>query len=219
VISGVDLSPENKLVALTFDDGPSRWTAPLLDVLRRHGARGTFFVLGRHVSRDTDVLRRAAQEGHELGNHFLTHRSAEHLDEGEVQHELVETGKRIHAAAGVVPRLVRPPYGADCDRVARIASDIGLGPTIFWTFSTKDWREKTPAPIVERLLGQVAPGAVVVLHDAVAPQPRPWNRRVSRATRSRRPTVTAVSEALEVLVREGYRFVTVSELIEAAERP
>jgi peptidoglycan/xylan/chitin deacetylase (PgdA/CDA1 family) len=219
VISRVDVDPESKLLALTFDDGPSRWTAPLLDTLGRHGARATFFILGRHVRRRGDVLRRAVSEGHELGNHLLSHRSAEHLDDREVRHELVETGTRVRLAAGIAPRLVRPPYGADCERVARIAANIDLGPTIFWTFTTKDWRAKKPEPIVERILGEVAPGAVVLLHDAVAPQPRPWNRRVARATRSRRPTVTAVGEALEVLAKEGYGFVTVSELLEAAQRP
>jgi peptidoglycan/xylan/chitin deacetylase (PgdA/CDA1 family) len=219
VISGVDLDSENKLVALTFDDGPSRWTASVLDTLGKHGARATFFLLGRHVPRRGDVLRRAVREGHELGNHLLTHRSAEHLEDREVRQELIETGNRVRAAAGVGPRLVRPPYGADCERVARIAAEIELGPTIYWTFSTKDWRAKKPEPIVERILGDVTPGAVVVLHDAVAPQPRPWNRRVARATRSRRPTVTALGEALGVLAKEGYRFVTVSELLEAAKRP
>jgi peptidoglycan/xylan/chitin deacetylase (PgdA/CDA1 family) len=66
-----------------------------------------------------------------------------------------------------------------------------------------------------KLLEHVIPGAVVLMHDAVAPQPRPWNRRVARATRSRRPTVAALDEALEVLTRDGYCFVTVSELLEA----
>jgi peptidoglycan-N-acetylglucosamine deacetylase len=215
VISGVELDRERKLVALTFDDGPSRWTASVLDALGRHGARATFFLLGRHVPRYGDVLRRAVGEGHELGNHLLTHRSAEHLEKQEVLHELVETGNRVRAAAGVVPRLVRPPYGADCERVARIAAEIELGPTVFWTFTTKDWRAKKPEPIVEKILGQVTPGAVVLMHDAVAPQPRPWNRRVARATRSRRPTIAALAEALDVLTSDGYRFVTVSELLEA----
>jgi peptidoglycan-N-acetylglucosamine deacetylase len=219
VVSGVELSPERKLVALTFDDGPSRWTASVLDTLGRHGARGTFFLLGRNVRRNPDVLRRAVHEGHELGNHLLTHRSAEHLDRHEIVHELTETGNRIRAAAGVVPTLVRPPYGADCERVALIAAEIALGPTVFWTFTTKDWRAKNPEPIVAKLLEQVTPGAVVLMHDAVAPQPRPWNRRVARATRSRRPTIAALDEALEVLTSDGYRFITVSELLEAEQRP
>jgi peptidoglycan/xylan/chitin deacetylase (PgdA/CDA1 family) len=218
VISGFEFEPENKLLALTFDDGPSRWTASLLDTLARHGARATFFVLGRHVPRGGVVLRRAVAEGHELGNHLLTHRSAEHLDESEIRHELIETGNRVRSAAGVVPQVVRPAYGADCERVARVAAELGLGPTIFWTFTTKDWSEKKPEPIVARIVGQAAPGAVVLLHDAVAPQPRPWNRRVARATRSRRPTVEAVGEALEVLTERGFRFVTVSDLLAAAER-
>jgi peptidoglycan-N-acetylglucosamine deacetylase len=219
VVSGVKLPAERKLVALTFDDGPSRWTASVLDALGRHGARGTFFLLGRHVPRHPDVLRRAVHEGHELGNHLLTHRSAEHLDKHQVVHELTETGSRVRAAAGVVPTLVRPPYGADCERVAAIAAEIGLGPTVFWTFTTKDWRARTPEPIVAKLLEQVNPGAVVLMHDAVAPQPRPWNRRVARATRSRRPTVAALDGALEVLKGDGYGFVTVSELLEAERQP
>jgi peptidoglycan-N-acetylglucosamine deacetylase len=219
VVSGVELSGEHKLVALTFDDGPSRWTPPVLDTLARHGARGTFFLLGRHVPRHPNVLRRAVHEGNELGNHLLTHRSAEHLDTHEVLHELTETGNRVRAASGVVPTLVRPPYGADCERVALIAAEIGLGPTVFWTFTTKDWRARKPGPIVAKLLDQVTPGAVVLMHDAVAPQPRPWNRRVARATRSRRPTVAALDEALEVLTGDGYRFVTVSELLEVEQRP
>ncbi len=215
VITGVELGPEHKLLALTFDDGPSRWTPALLDAFRDHGGRGTFFVLGRSVDGRADVLRRAVREGHELGNHLLSHRSAEHLDEDEIRRELVATGERVRAASGSLPRLIRPPYGADCERVARVAAEIGLGPTIFWSLSSRDWRERKPEPIVERILAQAVPGAVVALHDAVAPQPRPWNRRVARATRSRQPTVTAVGEILEVLTEQGYRFVTVSELLES----
>jgi peptidoglycan-N-acetylglucosamine deacetylase len=218
VIAGVELPSDQKLLALTFDDGPSRWTPALLDVFGEHGGRGTFFVLGRAVDGRAAVLRRSVREGHELGNHLLSHRSAEHLDEEEIRRELVATGERVRAASGALPRLVRPPYGASCERVAPVAAGLGLGPTIFWSFSPRDWRERKPGPIVERVLEHAAPGAIVVLHDAVAPQPRPWNRRVARATRSRRPTVAAVAEILEVLTKEGYGFVTVSELLDAARQ-
>jgi peptidoglycan/xylan/chitin deacetylase (PgdA/CDA1 family) len=216
VIASVELPQGDKLVAFTFDDGPSRWTPAILDVFREYSGRGTFFILGRSVNRRADVLRRTLAEGHELGNHLLSHRSAEHLEDEEIRRELTETGQRVRAAAGCVPQLVRPPYGADSERVARIAAEIGLGPTIFWSLSGRDWRERTPEPIVERVLDQVSPGAVVGLHDAVAPQPRPWNRRVARATRSRTPTVLAMAEILRELSERGYGFVTVSELLRAA---
>jgi peptidoglycan/xylan/chitin deacetylase (PgdA/CDA1 family) len=215
VITAVELDPARRLVALTFDDGPSDWTPEILDVLRGHGAHATFFVLGRSVPGREAIVRRTAEEGHELGNHLLSHRSADHLGEEEIREELSTTSERVLAAAGRAPRVVRPPYGADCDRVAQVAATMGLGPTFFWSLSSRDWRERRPEPILERILGNVVPGSVLLFHDHVF-QPRPWNRRVARGVRSRRATVAALPTILENLRSEGFDFVSVSQLLEEA---
>ena len=120
-----------RVVALTFDDGPSLWTPMVLDALRDYDARGTFFVLGTVAGSHADVLRRAVLEGHELGNHLYSHRDPLELDEDELERELQRNGRGgTGRGRRFRPRLVRPPYGGDRERVARVAERIGLGPTV-----------------------------------------------------------------------------------------
>jgi peptidoglycan/xylan/chitin deacetylase (PgdA/CDA1 family) len=191
-------------IALSFDDGPSQWTAPILDLLRDHGARASFFVLGAAVAGREEVLRRATREGHELGNHLFSHRDAERLSDREIRSELRATTARVEALGLTRPELVRPPYGSDPGRVARIAAGLGLGPVVLWSIEPDDWREDEPV-IVAHVLEHLHPGAIVDLHDG-----RPQETS-SRPTRD--ATVAAVARLLAELGARGYRFVTVSELL------
>jgi peptidoglycan/xylan/chitin deacetylase (PgdA/CDA1 family) len=194
-----------RVVALTFDDGPSQWTPRVLDALRDHDARGTFFVLGTAAGSHPDVLKRAVSEGHELGNHLYSHRDPLELDEGELERELQRTAEAVQAAAGVRPRLVRPPYGGDRERVARVADRIGLGPTILSSVDPEDWLESAGAAIASRVLEAVRPGSIVDLHDGLP--------ETNRGHPTREPTVAALHQILPELARRRYRCVTVSELL------
>jgi len=177
----------------------------VLDVLRDYDARGTFFVLGTVAGAHADVLRRAVSEGHELGNHLYSHRDPLELDEDELERELQRTAEAVQAAAGVRPRLVRPPYGGDRERVARVAERLGLGPTVLSSVDPEDWRESAGAPIADRVLEAVRPGSIVDLHDGLP--------ETNRGHPTREPTVAALRHILPELARRRYRCVTVSELL------
>jgi peptidoglycan/xylan/chitin deacetylase (PgdA/CDA1 family) len=115
-----------KLIALSFDDGPADGTDDVLAVLREHDAVATFFVLGRQVEGRVSILRRVAHAGHELGNHTFSHPDLGALEPAQIEDELVRTSAAIEGAAGVRPRLMRPPYGRGMRRAAPVATRLGM---------------------------------------------------------------------------------------------
>ena len=197
-----------RLVALTFDDGPSEWTAPILDVMKEHGARATFFVIGEAIEGRESVLRRTAAEGHEIGNHTWSHPALTTIPLDRVREELDFAGDTIERVLGARPRLFRPPYFDHSDEVDRVAAEAGYGPPVLCTIDPSDWATESPEAIVETVLAQIRAGSIVDLHDG-----RP--RGESGSTESRQPTVDAVRKIVPALVAEGYRLVTVPELLAA----
>ncbi len=146
-----------RLLCLSFDDGPGPQTPLILDVLAEHGARGTFFVLGQSVEEREDVLARTIGEGHEIGNHTYSHPHAMDLDDAELGHDIV----RCQRVLGARPALFRPPYGEDPKRCARIAAERGIPTTVLWSVDPQDFVERDPAAI-----------ARVIANDAVAGRDR-----------------------------------------------
>jgi peptidoglycan/xylan/chitin deacetylase (PgdA/CDA1 family) len=191
---------------LSFDDGPSEATSRVLDLLRDHGARATFFVVGRHVEERPEVVRRAVAEGHELANHTFDHVDAAYEKDDDVLRDQIQrTSAAIEAVAGAPPRLIRPPYGKDVARVARLGRELGLDHTVLWSAQGWDW-DTTPADeIAELVLRDCAPGGIVVLHDGVPPRGGP----------SRAPMLIALADILAALAGDGYELVTVSALLAA----
>jgi peptidoglycan-N-acetylglucosamine deacetylase len=178
----------------------------VLDVLREHGARATFFVVGYHVDERPEIVRRAVDEGHELGNHTYDHVDAAHeRDDDVLRDQIARTSAAIDRAAGTPPRLMRPPYGKDVARVARLAGELGLGPTVLWSAQGWDW-DTTPAEEIEALvLRDCHAGGIVVLHDGVPPH----------GGTSREPMLAALPRILGALRRDGYEVVTVGQLLAA----
>jgi peptidoglycan/xylan/chitin deacetylase (PgdA/CDA1 family) len=190
-------------VALSFDDGPSAHTREIADLIAAGGGRGTFFVLGGAVAGCERLLADMAGAGHELGNHTFSHPHCATLDEAGILEELRRAQDAIVTAAGVEPRLVRPPYGEDADRVARVAEGLGLGCAL-WTIDPRDWRERSSERIAGRILDRLHDGAVVDLHDG-------WPA-AHRGVRDRTPTVDAVRMLMPELRARGYEAVTVSAI-------
>ncbi|WP_225878496.1 polysaccharide deacetylase family protein [Spongiactinospora rosea] len=183
-----------KCVALTFDDGPYRYTAKLLDMLAEHQAKATFFVVGRMVAASGAAgLRRMVAEGHEVGNHTWDHAMLTDLRRPLIEAELRRTQQIVRSATGTRMRIMRPPYGATNRLVARVAEGHGLA-QILWDVDTVDWRDRRPALITRRAVA-APPGTIVLLHDI------------------HRTTVEAAPRILSELARAGYTFVTVSELL------
>jgi peptidoglycan-N-acetylglucosamine deacetylase len=190
-----------RLLCLSFDDGPGPQTPLILDVLAEHDARGTFFVLGQSVEEREDVLARAIADGHEIGNHTYTHPHAMDLEDAELGHDIA----RCQRVLGERPALFRPPYGEDARRCARIAAERGIPTTVLWSVDPQDFSERDPQAIAQVIVEGAAPGAIVDLHDC-------WPR-VTSTVADRTPTVAALGLALPRLTALGYRCVTVSELL------
>jgi peptidoglycan-N-acetylglucosamine deacetylase len=192
------------LIAFSFDDGPSRQTPAVLDVLAENDAKATFFILGERIEGKEDTLVRILAEGHEIGNHTFSHPHALNLDDGELSHDIARCHRLLSFAD---PVLMRPPYGEDPVRVARIAAHIGLPTTALWSIDPQDFLETDPAEIARVIEREAAPGAIVDLHDG-------WPR-VTSSPRDRTQTIEGLRIALPRLRERGFRMVTVSQLLAA----
>ena len=154
-------------MALTFDDGPDpRWTPAVLDLLHRYRVRATFCLVGEHVTEHPELVRRIAAQGHALCDHTWSH--DEHLPDrpqATIRAEIDRTYSAIvTASGGVRPRYFRAPGGRWSPAVVAEARRLGLRP-LGWSVDPADWRRPPAALITRRVLDQVAPGAVVLLHD------------------------------------------------------
>jgi peptidoglycan-N-acetylglucosamine deacetylase len=200
----VSVAVRSPLVALTFDDGPDPATTPLvLDLLNRHRARATFFMVGSAARRHPDLVARVAGEGHAVGHHTLDHVSLVGLDRTAVRAQVAGGFAAVGPHAG---RWFRPPFGHLDRLVWREARREGHE-VVAWSGHALDWVPQDAASLATRLRAAVQPGAIVLLHDA--PQPG------DPAGAPRR----ALLEALDLeLTGSPWTFVTVPELM-AAGRP
>ncbi|MFQ6198837.1 polysaccharide deacetylase family protein [Streptomyces sp. NPDC000405] len=193
------------VMALTFDDGPSpQYTPQVLDRLRDHRVRATFFVCGDNVVRYPAVVRRIVREGHTLGNHTWSHPRLDGLVTADVRDQIQRTQDVITRISGHRPVLFRAPYGRFTDSALALCAELGLRP-ISWSVDPKDWANPGAGTIAGRVLAGAAGGAIVLNHDGVEggddnPQPG------TGADRSQ--TVAALNTYLPRLIAAGYRFTT-----------
>ena len=192
-------------LALTFDDGPSPWTADVLDLLHEHDARATFFLIGQRVRERPDDVRRIVESGHEVGSHTMTHPRLTEIGDDEVRREIQDGARAVAEVVGERPRLFRAPGFYADERVLRIVEEFELD-AVFADVDPQDWQ---PGCVSHRILSAVLAGCrdgcIVDLHDGYPPPP----------TRSRddcTPTVEALHHLLPALRGAGYALVTVSEL-------
>jgi peptidoglycan/xylan/chitin deacetylase (PgdA/CDA1 family) len=179
-----------KCIAITFDDGPSTDTPRLLKMLASYGAHSTFFVLGMNAKDHTDILRRQIRDGDEVGDHTYDHASLTGLSTARIHQEINSTAKIIESAIGRPPLLMRPPYGAYDERVAKA---VGL-PIILWKDDTLDWLHRDSRRVSQVVLKLASRNAVILLHDI---QPT---------------SVDAMKTILPELKQRGFTLVTVSQL-------
>jgi peptidoglycan-N-acetylglucosamine deacetylase len=186
-------SRSRRVVALTFDDGPGPFTSQMLDVLKRNGVHGTFFLIGQQVSGRASVLRRALAEGNALGNHSWNHANLS----GGAGGQLSSTQGAIRRATGYTPCVFRPPYGATSSLLVGQARAQNLD-TILWDVDPRDWARPGSGAIYSNVVGNTRPGSIILSHDAGGP---------------REQTVAAYRSIIPTLKRRGYRFATVPELL------
>jgi cellulose synthase/poly-beta-1,6-N-acetylglucosamine synthase-like glycosyltransferase/peptidoglycan/xylan/chitin deacetylase (PgdA/CDA1 family) len=192
-----------KTVAITFDDGPDpRWTPQILDILARHHAHATFFVIGSQVNEHPDLARRMVAEGHELGSHTFTHAELATVPTWRRRLELNLAQNAISGATGRTTDLLRPPYSSEPDAVtgpdyAALRDAAADGYLIVLTDQdSEDWRRPGVEAIVKAATPAAGKGAVVMMHDGGG---------------DRSQTVAGLDTLLTRLSGQGYRFTTISE--------
>jgi peptidoglycan/xylan/chitin deacetylase (PgdA/CDA1 family) len=188
--------PPRKLVALTFDDGPSVYTERFVRMLKANDAVATFFMIGEQLGGSyRAVLREELRDGDALGDHTWSHPNL--LAMGGVRGQLQRTLLAIRGLSGYTPCIFRPPYGAYDAAVVRAARALGLA-TIMWSVDPSDYTLPGVATIARRVLAAATPGAIVISHDGGGP---------------RAQTLAAYPAIIAALRARGYRFVTVPELL------
>jgi peptidoglycan-N-acetylglucosamine deacetylase len=188
--------PDQRMVALTFDDGPSGRTPAILRVLANHEAHATFFVVGRATRGMEPVLRHMAATGNELADHTYSHANLLALHSPKRMTQLSWTKTLVERATGVEPRFFRPPYGATGPAVNRLGRGLGLMP-VLWSVDSRDWQLPGTKAIVRRVLANIEPGSIVLLHDGGG---------------DRQETLRALPAILRALERRHLKPVTLSQL-------
>lgn len=180
-----------KVVALTFDDGPSNTVTPkILKILKKHNAKATFFMVGNQVHAHPKMAKQVFDEGHEVGNHSYSHANLKQLSNAQIKSQLSKTNKAIKKATGHYPTLVRPPYGS-VDKRVRAQTKL---PIILWSVDTRDWEHRNSKKLLSYVKKYTYPGAIILMHDI------------------HMPTANGLDNVLTYLEKQGYTFVTVSEL-------
>lgn len=190
--SPAEVEENIKYVALTFDDGPSpRCTPQLLDGLKERGVHATFFVVGCQVVKDPDIVTRMAAEGHQVGNHSYDHKELDKLSAQEAAQDMQKNDQLLQELLGEGDYWVRPPYGL----LSEEESSALTMPIINWSVDTEDWKSKDAGKILDIIYRDTGDGDIILLHD------RYLN------------SVSAALQAVDHLQQQGYRFVTVAELL------
>lgn len=183
---------QRKRIALTFDDGPhDKNTVQTLSILQKYNVKATFFVLGMNVVKHPEIVKLAAQQGHEIASHTWSHKSLTKLTPAQMHDEIDRASNAIFEAIGKRPTSYRPPYGAIN---ANVRNEIKLK-SILWNIDTMDWHHKTPAKTIENVKLHAKDGGIILMHDI------------------HQETVEALEGVIQYLIQENYEFVTVEELL------
>jgi len=195
IIKEFKAAPQDRYIALTFDDGPHHTnTRQILDILRHEGARATFFVLGSRAETYPDIVARMAAEGHDIGNHTWEHRGLGKSSRAEALQSLRRTNELISGITGKPCLIVRPPFGQTNQKVRELIHGQGWH-EIMWDSDSRDWENKNPDRILYRVMRSVSPGSIVLFHD------------IHPGAAQMLPTL------IKAFKHNGYRFITISELI------
>jgi peptidoglycan/xylan/chitin deacetylase (PgdA/CDA1 family) len=196
---------DQKVVALTFDDGPDpRYSEEIGQILANAGAKGTFFVMGRHAAAHPEVVRALIEQGHELGNHTWNHPSLRAKSPQAIRDELESTDRLLHNLGYAEPIPFRSPYGHSWFTLPHVLKQRQQA-NVLWTVQMNDWKPEKPDVMMQLLAPKFDKGAIILMHDG--------DGESEGADRSN--TVILVKQILAKYQAEGYRFVTVSELLKS----
>ena len=190
IITNKKINNSDKLIALTFDDGPNYNTSKVLDVLAKYNVKATFFVLGSKAKDNKKILKREYDSGMEIGNHTFNHLLLTKYKENVIKDEIDNTSSVIFEVTGRYPKLLRPSYGAYNNMVKK----IGDMPIIIWDIDTLDWKYHNSKRIASRVINKVKDGDIILMHDIYS------------------ATANSLNIIIPELQNRGYTFVTVPEL-------
>lgn len=190
VVTNKKINNSDKLIALTFDDGPNYNTNKVLDVLAKYNVKATFFVLGSKVMNNKKILKREYDSGMEIGNHTFNHLLLTKYKENVIKDEIDNTSSVIFEVTGRYPKLLRPSYGAYNNTIKK----IGDMPIIIWDIDTLDWKYHNSKRIASRVINKVKDGDIILMHDIYS------------------ATANSLNIVIPELQNRGYTFVTVPEL-------
>ena len=189
--AAVSDQPAQKLIALTFDDGPRRsTTTALLDGLKQRGVRATFFLIGQQVPGNEDLVQRMDAEGHQVGLHTYDHVMLTGLNAADFSAQVDRSRALLTSVLGRSDFLLRPPYGMVDDGVKKRAR----APLLLWSIDPQDWDDKNTQRIVEHVVSRAGDGDVILLHDIYS------------------TSVEAALQIVDALHQRGFLFVTADEL-------
>lgn len=192
------VTPKHKQVALTFDDGPNEGTTDkLLDILKEKQVKASFFVVGVNAEKEPKLLQRMEKEGHLIGSHTYYHRNLTQTSAETIQKDRDKMNELLRDTIGMTPVYLRPPYGA----INPASNQVIKQPSVQWSVDSRDWVSRNPKSIVTQVQQTVFDGSIVLMHDTYP------------------ETIEAVPNLIYVLEKEGYEFVTVSELLQGATAP
>lgn len=189
----VTVDPSKPMIALTFDDGPSKYTDKLLEALETNNARATFFMVGQNVGRYPQTIQKMKELGCDIGNHTMNHRNLVKLSVEDIQIQIESTNDALKKIIGEGATLVRPPYGSED---AKVREHVKY-PLVMWSVDTNDWQTEDAAGLVDYIMNNVKDGDIVLMHDIYD------------------STVEAAATVIPKLIEKGYQLVTISEMAEA----
>lgn len=198
-------SKDQKVVALTFDDGPHpKYTEQILDILNEYDAKATFFVLGKFAESYPEIIKRQWEEGHEIGNHTYSHINAKKVSKDILKEEYNKTQDIVYSITNNYPKLFRPPYGSFDEKVIDII-ERDKSVIVLWSAyqDSKDWSNPEVDKIVETTFSNIENGNIILFHDYVYYDTS--------------NTVEALKRIIPELKSKGYEFVTISEIMDMSK--
>lgn len=192
----VTVPDPEKVIAFTFDDGPCANTQKILDILNENCVKATFFMLGENVDNNPSIAKAVSDAGNEIGSHSVNHKSLQKISLDDAKWQVSNSLASIEKATGKRPTLIRAPYGAiDASLAAKLNKDDPIT-FVQWSIDPEDWKDRDAKTVYQRVMDNVKPGRIVLMHDLYG------------------TTTDAVKMLIPALKKQGYTFVTVSELIE-----
>ncbi|KYZ76313.1 polysaccharide deacetylase [Anaerosporomusa subterranea] len=203
-----EAATQERVVALTFDDGPyPPYTQQTLAVLKENGVPATFFLVGKNAEKHPELVAQIVAEGHQIGNHTYSHTDLLKLDRAQVAAEVDKTQQILATITGHAPEVVRPPHGFRDAVIMDVMAERNLT-VVEWSVMCRDWVNPGVEAIASRAVSKVKSGSIILLHDGDG----------VAANASRAQTIEATRRIIHELKSQGYRFVTVNEILKTTAK-